>query len=386
MSASSPSRLDGLDTLRACAIAWVMLFHLQLQLPPAFGMVGRYGWMGVDLFFVLSGYLIGSQLVKPYAVGSRPSLVDFYRRRVFRILPAYLFVLLLYYAWPTWREQPGISPPWQFLTFTLNYFIDYANDKAFSHAWSLCVEEHFYLLLPLVLLAMMRRPSFGKTAFAFAFLVSTGVALRALVFFHGVRPAGEMSALAYLERMYYPTHMRLDGLLVGVALALVRAFRTGWWAVVERCGHAMAAAGVLLLSLSLWLSSNRFDFGTNTAMSNVILGPLLLSLAFGLLTVSAMSRNGWLARIRIPGARTVALLAFSLYLTHKEMAHLADVYLPQLTTHRDLKTTVVYTMSCLLGAGMVYVGLERPFVLLREGLDRRRAVTVERTMLVDPAL
>jgi peptidoglycan/LPS O-acetylase OafA/YrhL len=66
--------------------------------------------MGVDLFFVLSGYLIGTQLLRPYAAGSRPLWRDFYRRRLYRVLPAYLAVLLLYVLVPAWREAPHLSP------------------------------------------------------------------------------------------------------------------------------------------------------------------------------------------------------------------------------------------------------------------------------------
>ncbi len=380
------ARLTGLDTLRASAILWVVLFHLQPQLPPSFAAVGQYGWMGVDLFFVLSGYLIGSQLLKPYALGCKPSFLNFYRRRVFRILPAYLFVLLLYYRWPAWREQPGISPPWQFLTFRLNYCIDYARNEAFSQAWSLCVEEHFYLVLPLLLFAAMRKPSSVKTIAIFASLVSAGIAIRAFVLFHTMRVAGDMSPLLYLERLYYPTHTRLDGLLTGVALAVIRTYRPEWWAALSRRGHAVAAAGMLLLVFNLWFSHDRFDLTMETPRWNAVFGPTLLSLALGLLTASAMSRNGWLSRIRIPGARTVALLSYSLYLTHKEMAHLARVFLPGLTEHRDLRATAVYAASCLLGAIILYLGVEQPFVLFREWIEGRTPAGVEQTMRTDPAL
>jgi len=105
-------------------------------------------WAGVDLFFVLSGYLIGTQLLRPYARGDRPSYLDFFLRRTFRVLPAYLVVLLAYFSIPQFREEPGISPIWRFLTFTQNFGLDASIVGAFSHAWSLCVEEHFYLVLP----------------------------------------------------------------------------------------------------------------------------------------------------------------------------------------------------------------------------------------------
>jgi peptidoglycan/LPS O-acetylase OafA/YrhL len=87
--------------MRAIAILWVMLWHMHWALRPGiWSGPGNYGWMGVDLFFVLSGYLIGSQLLRPYARSSRPSIGGFYMRRAFRVLPAYLTVLLFYFAIP----------------------------------------------------------------------------------------------------------------------------------------------------------------------------------------------------------------------------------------------------------------------------------------------
>jgi peptidoglycan/LPS O-acetylase OafA/YrhL len=75
--------------MRAIAILWVMLWHMHFALRPGiWSLPANYGWMGVDLFFVLSGYLIGSQLLRPYTRGSRPSIGGFYMRRAFRVLPA----------------------------------------------------------------------------------------------------------------------------------------------------------------------------------------------------------------------------------------------------------------------------------------------------------
>ena len=120
----SSSRFHGLDTLRAVAIVLVVLYHLSIRglLPVALGPVAAVGWIGVDLFFVLSGFLIGSQLMKPYLAGRAPSLREFYVRRAYRILPAYLVVLGLYFFVPWWREAPGTAPLWKFLTFTMNFF------------------------------------------------------------------------------------------------------------------------------------------------------------------------------------------------------------------------------------------------------------------------
>ncbi|MEI8326227.1 MAG: acyltransferase, partial [Betaproteobacteria bacterium] len=159
-----PDRLPGLDLLRSIAIIWVMMFHSFLLggLGPDWSWLSRFGWMGVDLFFVLSGFLIGTQVLTPLAQGTRLSYTDFYLRRALRILPAYWTVLLLYAAWPALREGPGMEPSWKFLTFFLNLSIDYGRNTAFSHAWSLCIEEHFYWLFPVLAAALLRRPSLGK--------------------------------------------------------------------------------------------------------------------------------------------------------------------------------------------------------------------------------
>jgi peptidoglycan/LPS O-acetylase OafA/YrhL len=378
------ARLNGLDTLRAIAIAGVMLFHLRGVLPESFGVVGQFGWMGVDLFFVLSGYLIGSQLLKPYSRGERPSLRQFYRRRVYRILPAYLFVLCLYFVWPAWREAAGISPLWQFLTFTENLFVDYTMHQAFSHVWSLCVEEHFYLVLPVLVLAMMRRPSVGRTVVVVVLLVGLGVAIRGFVLVHMLQPLGaDGASMAYIEKIYYPTYTRLDGLLMGVVLAVVRIFRPGWWAAAERRGHSLLAAGGVAVGAAMWLFKDRFSSVTDAAAWGTVVGFPLLALGLGLMVASSMSRNGWLSRVRVPGARLVAMLAFSLYLIHKEIVHLDQRYLASLTAERDGRAMLVYGVSCMVAAGMLYVGVERPFLMLRDRLGRR--VVVEE-MVGEPAL
>src|SRR6478735_12009870 len=147
-------RQPGLDLLRALAIIVVVVYHAALfgfKLP---GRVTRFGWIGVDLFFVLSGYLIGGQLLAPLSRGQPIKLGRFFLRRALRILPAYLVVLAIYFLLPAWREYPEISPLWKFLVSVQN--IGLRGGTSFSHAWSLAVEDQFYLLLPLVLLFVIR--------------------------------------------------------------------------------------------------------------------------------------------------------------------------------------------------------------------------------------
>ena len=150
------SRNPGLDTLRAGAIALVFMYHYMVFVSGhrTFGWLSEVGWVGVDLFFVLSGYLIANQLFAGMARGQALSLPRFYARRAFRTLPVFWLVLAAFALFPA--AMGGRPPPpwWRFLTFTQN--IGLQPGTAFSHAWSLCIEEQFYLLLPLAVLALVR--------------------------------------------------------------------------------------------------------------------------------------------------------------------------------------------------------------------------------------
>jgi peptidoglycan/LPS O-acetylase OafA/YrhL len=183
------SRAPGLDLLRAVAIIWVMLYHLDgPRLPAVLPDFVQYGWMGVDLFFVLSGYLIGWQLLKPFTCGQQPLWGQFLLRRAFRVLPAYLAVLALYVTVSAVREREGIQPLWRFLTFTLNLFPHWSDNTAYSHAWSLCVEEHFYLFLSPVVWLLARKPGIGKVALVAAGVLAGGMPLRGWLWQHEGAP------------------------------------------------------------------------------------------------------------------------------------------------------------------------------------------------------
>jgi peptidoglycan/LPS O-acetylase OafA/YrhL len=347
----------------------VYTFHDVGSMPSMLEFAARMGWMGVDLFFVLSGYLIGSQLLRPYRSNERPSLPGFYRNRFYRVLPAYLTVLAIYYVLPVWRERPNLPPLWQFLTFTQNLFVDYGVNQAFSHVWSLCIEEHFYLLLPLVVLFAMRRPSLRKTVAVLGGLVLFGICVRAFILFHTLRPlasAGQSWGLVYMERIYYPTYSRLDGLLAGVTIALVKTFRPIWWSTLARRGHTLFSLGLCLVGLSAWLFRDHWSSVTGASAFGTVIGFPALSLGLGLLVASALSTNGLLSRIRIPGAKLIATLAYSLYLTHKELIHLVDRCFPGIARADFLSWLGVYVVCCLTVAAALYLCVERPFLILRD--------------------
>lgn len=371
---NSKPRVHGLDTLRSLAIVSVIVFHVLSyggadKLPAWLLPIAHFGWMGVDLFFVLSGYLIGSQLLRPYLAGG---LWDFYRNRMYRILPAYLAVLALYEFVPAWREEPTLAPVWSFLTFTLNFVMGPTGAYGFSQAWSLCVEEHFYLLLPLIVLIMMRRASLRKTVAVVAGLVLLGMGIRSFILFHWLRPLADTAqgfGMTFLNLVYYATYSHFDGLLVGVVLAVVKTFRPAWWAAFARRGHLQSAAGCGLLAVSILLLANRYESVNGISAVGDVIGFPVLSLGLGLLVASALSENGVLSRYRVPGAEWIATLAYSLYLTQKEMIHLVSEWFPFAARWGSCGWLAVYAACCLFVAEALYLCVERPFLMLR---DRQR--------------
>src|SRR5438067_11553126 len=216
-------RQPGLDFLRALAIIVVVIYHAALfgfKLP---GRMDRFGWIGVDLFFVLSGYLIGGQLLAPLARDQRINLGQFFTRRALRIMPAYFAILAIYFLLPSWREYSEMSQPlWKFLLSVQNIALH--GGTAFSHAWSLAVEDQFYLALPFLLLFLFRRPR--ASILVPCLIVIGGITLRA--FLAAQNPSvdgGGVSFRGFQAWIYYLTWTRLDPLVFGVVLAAIDKFR-----------------------------------------------------------------------------------------------------------------------------------------------------------------
>lgn len=374
-------RYPGLDLLRATAIVWVMLFHAMTEgLGRPLRPVGDLGWMGVDLFFVLSGYLIGSQLLREYAAGQPPAIGTFYFRRALRILPAYWVVLAAYVWAPLARESPGLQPTWQFFTFTENLLVDYEHNRAFSHAWSLCVEEHFYLLFPLLVWVLMRRPSWEKTAVVGATVLAGGIVLRWAAWHYELRGGAVLASQPwrFVEVIYYPTWARLDGLLAGVSLAALRWFRPAAWQWAMERPAWLFGAGAGGMGAAILMSAHR------TSLAGCVFSFPLIAASMALIVAACVSPRSVLDRWRVPGAGLVATITFSLYLSHKLTWHWVGTAWPGLARQGGVGAFAVYGLSAGLVGALLYFLVERPFLRLRERLDEGRG-QVPTTLMPDTA-
>ena len=361
------TRKPGLDLLRAIAIVWVMIFHAYLAGYSGGGVVRWSGWMGVDLFFALSGFLIGSQVFASLAAGRRMDLGDFYLRRSFRTLPAFFLVLAIYVAWPSMRETTGMMPLWRFLTYTMNLWTD-PSRTAFSHAWSLCVEEQFYLIFPALAIALTWRGTLLRTLGVFGFLVVGGILLRAWLWLHFLAPmtvAGDDLGAPYMRYLYDPTWARIDDLLAGIALAAMRSYGTRGWHWIECHANIVAAIGVVLVALCMvGFAGQRMGFSAN------VFGYPVLALAMAALVASAAARGGVVSRLHVPGAQWLALASYSLYLSHKMVYGQLHGRFAAFVDGHGVWTVAIYIVTIIFVGAALHYTVERPFLKLREPVRR----------------
>jgi peptidoglycan/LPS O-acetylase OafA/YrhL len=344
MSASKTNRLPALDLLRAAAIALVLVAHYPKNGHGLAQRVLNFGWTGVDLFFVLSGYLIGGQLLQPIAAGEPMRLAGFYVRRLMRTLPPYYVVLPIYLM-----TAGGWN--WEYVFLVQNFRMP----PTFTPSWSLCVEEQFYLLFPAIAMLLFYRNPRRALLFGLPLFLGLELAIRTGVWM-ALRPdlLPESNALStYMERLYYPTWCRLDGIALGVALAGVRCFLPGVWRrAMDRPGvlFGISAVFLVLAAAAFWY---RYSLLCSTAAFT------LLNLSFTLLTAAALSDRSLMARVHIPGASWVALTSYSIYLTHSLAIDLT----------RGAGTGITVAVILAFAAALHY-GVERPSMRLRDILLR----------------
>jgi peptidoglycan/LPS O-acetylase OafA/YrhL len=308
--------IPALDGLRGAAVAAVLLFH-------AGHLAG--GWLGVDLFFVLSGFLITSLLLAERARRDRISLSAFWARRGRRLLPA-LFLVLIgvgVYAvvWAAPRELAqirsdglatlGYVANWHQIGQGQSYWDLFRAPSPLEHTWSLAIEEQFYLVWPIVVVALLAWRREPRRVLAVALIGITASFAAMLVLYHpGANP----------QRVYLGTDTRASSILIGAALAALVATRG--WTQVRGARAALEGVGVASLGFLAW-AWLRLS-GTTPAVYQGLL--LACSLAAGLvIAAAAHPRPGLVARIfSFRPLRALGVISYGVYLWHWPVYLVAD--------------------------------------------------------------
>ncbi|MBA4853827.1 acyltransferase [Emticicia sp. BO119] len=372
-------RLFGLDHLRAFAIFYVFLFHYSLLFPSPEWLytIGKFGWTGVDLFFVLSGYLISSQLFAKVDRQEKISFKVFFLKRFFRIIPAYLVVVALYFLWPSIREREAPAPLWKYLTFTQNLGLDVSKQGTFSHAWSLCIEEQFYLFLPLLLIGLGYLKAMKQGAKLLLFFFIAGFCARLYMWYNFVEPGINSDGfwIIWYKWIYYPTYSRLDGLLVGVSIAALFQFRPQLKQQIQNYGNYLLLAGIALLTGAYFICENQASFGAS------IFGFPLISLGYGLVVMAAINPKVFLYRFPSKITSGIATLSYAVYLIHKIVVHVSQEQLSKLDIPKEsVLMFVLCVLTSITGAWLLNRLVEKPFLKLRDKMlktEKHRVFQVE---------
>lgn len=366
------SKLYGLDHLRALAILLVLLFHyLSFGHPQWANVFVDTGWTGVDLFFVLSGFLIASQLFAQIKKGKPVSLKEFFLKRLFRIIPVYLVVVAIYFCIPFFREKEALPPLWKFLTFTQNFGLDRGNYGTFSHAWSLCVEEHFYLFLPFTLVFLQYTNSFKKAYWIIILLFIAGFALRLYSWHYLYLPNVDSNTKIDYWAMYsyYPTYNRLDGLLIGVSIAGVYQFLPAFWQRIAKYGNWLILLGVVILALCFQFCSKLYEYNTS------VYGYTFISIGYGFIVAGALSPVSFLYKWKSSITTLIATLSYGMYLSHKGIIHMTQVIFGDLgiDTNSNLMLILCVVLS-IVGAWLLHLVIEKPFMKWRDVVLKKKPV------------
>lgn len=366
MKSTEQQKFYGLDHLRALAILLVFFFHYYIITagkPEWLPDVAKFGWTGVDLFFVLSGFLISSQLFAQIKREQVISFKVFFLKRFFRIIPAFLVTLALYYLIPFFREKESLPPLWRFLTFTQNFGLNIKQTGTFSHAWSLCVEEHFYLLLPLILIFLQRVKLLGKAFWLIVLFFLLTIILRVYSFEQLYLPKAEEkgSWVYWYQYIYYPTFTRLDGLLIGVSIAGVFTFMPTFWSRITQNGNLNLLIGLLILTAAYFICDEQQSFPASS------IGFSVVALGYGFLVIGALSPNSFLYKWKSKSTTLIATLSYSIYLTHKGIIHMTNVLLEGKSI--DENVILILSLVASIFAGyLLNLVIEKPFMKLRTKL------------------
>lgn len=358
-------RLNGLDSLRAIAILLVLMTHYRglVSHEDTFGFLTEVGWTGVDLFFVLSGYLIGNQLLSVLAKGGDFSLRLFYTRRLLRTLPNYYVVLAIYFLFPLALTGVSRSPLWEFLTFTQNFSL--RPDQTFTHSWSLCIEEQFYLFVPaLVLLAFRKTSNVNWVWGGMACVFFLAMLNRAYMWYS--LGGSAMTDLDNFQYIYYSSFSRFDGLVPGVAIALLKNFYPQFFSRCLARGNYFFVVGLVCTLFAYSFSMNYIKDEHGYTASFAIFGFPAIAISYTLLLIAALSPQTLLYKIAIPGAGKLAIWSYAIYLIHKPL--FAVLAAPVATAGVDVRNwygvVIIWGVSIFAG-WLLFILVETPFMRIR---------------------
>lgn len=363
------NRSAGLDFLRCVAVVLVMFRHYCIS-----DITSQVGWIGVDLFFVLSGFLVSGLLFKEYKQTGTIDAGRFLIRRGFKIYPAFWAVLIIHLLYFFYKGKE-IMPEKVLseLFFVQNFF-----PNIIGISWTLAIEEHFYFLLVFLIMICIKKSLLeNKKAIVGTCIATFCTCLALRVYLTVSKPFNDWTH-------FYPTYLRIDSLVFGVLIAWCYHFRSKDYTAFL-ANRKILLHAVIILGLSL-----PFLFSYNHVVMNTI-GLSLLYIAFGGVMSRVESSKWFQAKWLLP-VIYVGRYSYSIYLVHLLCGPaIANAFRTYVFTTPDLEwinDTINFLSN--IGIGMVLsLLIEQPFLKIRDRYfpkkDRKVSGT-EHTPLVKVAI
>lgn len=354
--------IPAFDGLRGIAIGLVVIFHAIPQASNVF----TGGFIGVDIFFVLSGFLITSLLIKEWRATGTISLNHFYIRRVLRLAPALLVVLtclnvFALLAYDTQKVQAVQHDTALALAYLSNWAMAFEEMQSpfLTHTWSLAIEEQFYIVFPVVMALLLKCLHYRTVIGVLSLLTLLSWAWRVFLVEQGVA----------VLRLYHGTDTHLDGLLMGGVLALILATpvytRIQQGMMRHTRGASVGAAGVGLFLLHTALTANIASKDTYTVTLTGV------NAATCALILFVIARPAHLLTRLLETRPLVYMgkISYALYLWHVVIAHSLGYFF----TLPVVNGAIVGTALAFLVAHLSYTYIEQPVLRLKQRYQNRPA-------------
>ena len=369
MSLEKAKYMPGIDGLRTLAVFAVVFYHLNFPFMPG-------GFLGVTLFFVLSGYLITDLLLNEWTINGKISLSNFWKRRAKRLLPGLFTLLLLLGAFVTLfrpdlmqRFIPDLIPAilyysnWWNIFYQVSYFQSFEAQPLLNHLWSLAVEEQFYIFWPILTLIGLKLFNKHKK-------IIVGIILL------GALTSSFFMALLYNpddpSRAYFGTDTRIFSLLLGAAAAFI--FPSVRLKAMQLKGLRLFALNFSgLLGLGAFLAFNIFTSQYDDFLYNG--GMLLFSFCCVLLILSVVNQNTFVSKVfGVPPLRWVGKFSYEIYLFQFPLIVLSTPTVNTVGINWGL--SVLQIAGTMFLAWMVYFFIGNPIRYRKSEYKPNRVFTV----------
>ena len=359
-------RSASLDFLRSFGLLVVLIGHYSVFVSHDNVLDGFYkvGWVVMELFFVLSSYLISNQIF----VGLQNNKFQFkifFIKRYFKTLPNYYFILALYLIIPAFSDNNPPFPLWKYLLFMQNFKL--SSTDSFDYSWSLCVEEQFYLIFPFILVGIYRFNKINIIPYMLGLIIIIEWIVRGILWNQLYQVNSyEVNIENYLTYIYAPTYCRLDGLVGGVLISYFKNKHQALWHNLTSHANLLIVSGVAVIVL-FFMATYKNPLG----LGFVIFGFSCVSLGFTMICIAALSYTSVLARqiFQSININRLAIWSYAIYLIHKPVAILFGKYCMSLGLNNDSWYVICTNIFVQIFVGfLLFYFWEDKFTFIRDKL------------------